>query len=86
MARETYRSLDSSIPAYRLAAVTPSDSTNIEICRGFYSGSGGSVRILGADDSAAVTLTNVIPGAIYAVQVKRFFATGTTATDLIALY
>lgn len=86
MGREAYKTAESSIPASRLRAVTPSDSANIEICRGLYVSVGGDVKVLGAEDDTPVTLAAVASGAILPFQVKRVYATGTTATSIVALY
>lgn len=72
-------------PADDAAAVTPNNSTGIPVTRGIYVGGAGSLHVLmlsGAD----VTFASVIEGQIYPLRVKQVFATGTTATGIIALY
>ena len=51
----------------------------------FYVGNTGNVRVLtaGNDD---VTFVGIPAGAFVPVQVKRVFATNTTATDIVALW
>lgn len=50
-----------------------------------YAGSGGNIRVLtvGNDD---ITFVGVVPGAFIPVQVKRVFASGTTPTDIVAMW
>ena len=68
-------------------AITPNDSTDLPlgICRAIYVGVGGEVSI---DDLSGETVVfkNAISGSVIPVQTARVNATGTTATDLIALY
>ena len=79
----------------RAAAVTPSDTANIpsvstEDGRGnngcvLYIGGFGDVKVLtvGGD---AITFANVNGGTFMPVQVLRVFSTGTTSTDIVALW
>lgn len=73
-------------PARRLRAVTPSDSTDLTagIAKALLIGVGGTISVIAADDTAAVTLT--VEAGILPVRVKRVRATGTTATSIVALY
>ena len=77
------------------AAVTPSDTSNIpsvstEDGSGnngcvLYVGGFGNVKVLtvGGDE---VTFTNIQDGTFMPVQVLRVFATGTTATGIVAIW
>lgn len=79
----------------RAAAVDPSNTVNIPNVsaqdgsgnRGcvLYIGGAGNIRVLtaGEDD---VTFTNVQAGQFIPVQVIRVFATGTSATNILALW
>lgn len=76
----------------RAAEVTPSDTVNIPSLTGgtnngcvLYVGVEGNVRVLtiGGD---TVTFTGVQGGTFVPVQVLRVFATGTTATSIVALW
>jgi len=70
--------------ARRLAAVTPSDSTDLTGARAIWVGAAGNLVLKGVDDSSAVTL--VVPaGVLIPVFVARVMA-ATTATSLVALY
>lgn len=69
----------------RAAAVTPSDGANLDTyARALYIGGTGDVKVttVGGD---TVTFT-AVPVGILDVYVKKVFATGTDATDIIALY
>lgn len=76
----------------RAAAVTPSNTANIAAVTGgnnngcvLYVGGAGNVKVLtiGGDE---VTFTGVQAGTFMTVQVLRVFSTGTTATNIIALW
>jgi hypothetical protein len=76
----------------RAASVTASDSADIAAVTGgtnngcvLYVGSFGDVKVrtIGGDD---VTFKNVQAGTFLPVQVIRVFSTGTTSTDIVALW
>jgi hypothetical protein len=50
-----------------------------------YIGTGGDVKVttISGDD---VTFKNLANGSVLAVQVKKVFNTGTSASDIVALY
>jgi hypothetical protein len=75
-----------SDPAVSFAAVTASDTVDLPVvCRALYIGGAGNlVAVSSAGD--AVTFTAVQAGSILPVQAKRVNATGTTATNIVALY
>lgn len=70
--------------------VTTNDSVDLTngVCRGFYVGAAGDVRVTGADmaDGTYVTFTLMAAGVIHSIQAKRIWATGTDATGIIAVY
>ena len=73
-------------PITKAAAVTPSDTTDLTApTRAIYIGGAGNLKIdtLGGD---TVTLNALAVGVIHWVQVKRVYSTGTTATNIVALY
>ena len=73
-------------PAYSAAAVTPSDSVNlIGEVKSLYIGGAGNVRVL-TSNGETVTFSNMQAGSYLLVQVRRVFATNTTATNIVALY
>ena len=70
--------------ARRVAAVTPSDSTDLTGCRALWVPTVGNLVLKGVDDSSAVTL--VIPtGVLIPVFAARVMA-ATTCTSVVALY
>lgn len=54
-------------------------------CRGLYVGTGGDVTAVLEQGSTAVLFKAVPTGAILPICATRVKATGTTATDLVAL-
>lgn len=69
------------------AQVTPNDSTDLPVapCRGLYVGTGGTIYVdIGNDVN--VPYVNVPNGYILPVQASRVRATGTTASDIVAMY
>ena len=76
----------------RAASVTPSDTANVPSVSGgtnngcvLYIGSAGNLRVqtVGGDD---VTFNNINTGAFIPVQIVRVYATGTTASNILALW
>jgi hypothetical protein len=77
----------------RAAAVTPSDSANIPVVTGgtsnngcvLYVGGAGSIKVttVGGDD---VTFVGIVAGSFVPVQVRKVWATGTSATNIVALW
>lgn len=74
-------------PVRSLKAVTPNDTTMLPDgpARGFYCGGAGNIKVL-TTAGDAVTLTAIAIGVLHHVQIKQVFATGTTATLIVALY
>ena len=73
-------------PADVGVAVTPSDSTVIGRTKGLYIGVTGSLVVTFAADQSTGTFVSVIGGSIYPFAVTQVKATGTTATNIVALY
>lgn len=72
-------------PAYTYAAVTPSDSATLQAgCRSLYVGTQGDVTVIPPRSSTAVLFKDVV--GLLPIQVAQVKATGTTATDIVALY
>lgn len=77
----------------RAAVVTPSNTADIPYVGGgttswpcvLFIGGAGNLRVLtaGGDD---VTFTGVLAGSFLPVQVTRVYSTGTTATNIVALW
>jgi hypothetical protein len=75
-----------SSPARRLRAVSPDNDNDLALgpCKALLIGAAGTLSIIAADDTDAVSLT--VEAGLLPVRVKRVRATGTTATGIVALY
>jgi hypothetical protein len=72
-------------PASHGFAVTPSDSTLLsETTRGLYVGTTGNIAALMLS-GASVTFSSVPAGAVLPVRLTKIMATGTTASNIVAL-
>lgn len=68
------------------AAVTPSDTTDLSFTtRALYIGGAGNVTLIDANNNTT-TFQAVPVGSVLPVRTNRVKATGTTATNLIALW
>lgn len=73
-------------PFHQAVTVTPDDANDlVNVCRGIMVAAAGNIKVTFADDAAPVTIA-VQPGFTYRFMVSRVFATGTTATGIVALY
>jgi hypothetical protein len=72
--------------ARRVRAVTPDNDNDLAtgVCKALLIGVAGTVSVIAADDTDAVTLT--VEAGVLPVRVRRVRATGTTATSIVALY
>lgn len=68
------------------ADVTPGDSTIIPTTRGLYVGTSGNVRVVFYNASSPVTLVGVPAGSLLPIRVKQIYSTGTTASNIVAMY
>lgn len=80
-----YRSANATVAAHSAAAVTPSDATILPVTRAIYVGGAGNLAVTMAEDGNAVTFVGVLAGMVYPLQVTQVLATGTTATNIVAL-
>jgi len=77
--------MPSEVPT-KCRAITPNDSANLPRPGAFvYVGGDGNVKIT-AEEEGTVTFIGMSAGDILPVSVVRVFATGTTATNLIAMW
>jgi hypothetical protein len=69
------------------ASVTPNDSVNLTrgVTKGLYVGAQGDVRVT-MQDGSIVTFNAIAPGVIHPISVTKVFATGTTASMILAVY
>ncbi len=80
---DTFSSHVTSItaPPERALAVSPNDSDDLPyVSRAIYVGTAGSLRVLTLENDD-VTYTNFVGTKV--LRVKRVFATGTSATDIV---
>lgn len=68
------------------APITPSDTVGIDTTRAIYVGVAGDISIRLIDDATPVLFKAVPAGSVLPVRTSLVRATGTTATNLIALY
>lgn len=72
-------------PASHGFSVTPSDSALLsETTRGIYVGTGGDIAALMLS-GASVTFPAVPAGSVLPVRLTKIMATGTTASNIVAL-
>ncbi len=77
--------LDLTQAARRAYVVTPDNDNDLPIAtRGIYIGTAGTLKVLHVGDTSPVTYPVTIAGCIYPLAVKRIYATGTGASDIIA--
>ncbi|VVT00332.1 conserved hypothetical protein [Sphingomonas sp. EC-HK361] len=75
-----------SAPARCAAAVVPNDAAALaSVPKALFVGTAGTIVMRGVDDAADVTWKNVASGTILPFRASHVRATGTTATDLVAL-
>lgn len=81
--RHTNKVIVIASPITGASAVTPSDSTDLaEISLNLYVGTPGAVKVTMFDGST-VTYANLAAGR-HPLRVKRVWATGTTASGIVA--
>lgn len=73
-------------PARALVAVTPNDAADLPngLTRSFFVGEAGLVAVIDSVGNAAVLSSAA--HQYHPVQIRRVLATGTTATEIVALY
>ncbi|MDA5093071.1 hypothetical protein O2N63_03130 [Aliiroseovarius sp. KMU-50] len=81
------RSAGITSPASNAFSVTPDDANDLPVVtRGLYLGETSTVQIVLQGDDTPVTFTNLIGGVVHPLRVKRVYATGSTATDIVGIY
>lgn len=71
--------------AQSAVVVSPSDTNTLNFTRGLYVGGAGNLAVT-MKDGTTVTFTGVTAGQILPVSVTQVKATGTTATNIVAVY
>lgn len=81
---QIHRSMLTS-PASEGFNITPSDDDDLAfVSRMIYIGGAGNVSVV-LSSGSEITLNGVISGTVLPLRVKKVNATGTTATNLVAL-
>jgi hypothetical protein len=76
-----------SAPASEFAAIVPSDSVDLAyLTRFIYVGGTGDISVVPQSGGAAVIFKAVPVGAWLPIRARRINATGTTATNIVALW
>ena len=86
---ESFSSSGAKNPAANANAITPADlDLTIAYTRGVYVGTTGdlAVRMAGEEGDEDVIFKNVPSGALLPIRVKQIRSTGTTATDIVAVW
>ena len=83
-----WTSLTARPKALGAEAVTPHDAEDITATSGLYVGVAGNVTLTLAemDDGDSITFVALAAGVLHPLVVKRVWATGTDATDILAVY
>lgn len=75
------------LQATEAVAVTPADGSDLTTTQALiYIGVGGDVKVDCSGSGDAIVFKNCIAGTVLPVKVDRVYSTGTTATNLVALY
>ena len=77
--------INHAYPAEYAVAVTKSDSTVLNATRALYIGGSGDVAVTMAG-GGNVTFSALAAGTILPIRVTKVLSTGTTATNIVALY
>lgn len=76
-----------SAPATRAVAVAPHDSNALtDIPKALFIGTGGNITMRGVNGAADQLWKNVPSGSVLPFRAQYVRATGTSASDLLALY
>lgn len=67
-------------------AITPDDNAILRETRGLYIGTAGAITVLHVDATVPTTYPTTIAGYVYPWAVKRVYATGTAASNIIGQY
>lgn len=74
-------------PGGKAAEITPSDVADLqEFSRAIYVGTTGDIKVEMGEDDSVVTFKDVQGGSLLPITVQKVFATGTTATNIVALF
>lgn len=77
--------MGSTTSGFSAVPIVPNDATTFGTTRGLYVGSSGDVRV-SMGDGTTVTFPTMAGGVVHPLCVNKVFSTGTTATNLVAVY
>jgi hypothetical protein len=73
-------------PGSNAAVITPNDGTDLTYTsRALFVGGAGNIAVTMAGGQS-VTFTGIIAGALLPIRVSRILSTGTTATNIMAIW
>lgn len=73
-------------PAASAFAITPNDSAELDtVTRYIYVGTAGNLKVV-MMNGETVTLNNLAAGTPHPLRVRKVFANGTSATNIVGLY
>lgn len=84
--RQAGRTTSGESPASSAFAITTHNTNELTtVTRGVYVGVSGDLKV-DMLDGTTVTFANIVAGVIHPLRVRKVYATGTTATNIIGLY
>lgn len=87
MATAAYLTADATVSAHRASTITTSNTTvYTQPTRALYIGGAGNITVDMADGGSSVLFVGIQGGTLLPIQVTRVYATGTSATNIVALY
>lgn len=83
-----YRTANATVSAHNAVSVTASDATVIPVTRSLYIGTSGDITVRMADANTPTTYVTFVgvPAGTFPIQVDMIRATGTTASNIVAMY
>ena len=75
---------NATVSAHDARVVVPSDATVIPVTRALFVGTTGNITVRMADETQ-VLFSNV-PVGVFPIQVDMVMSTGTTASNMVAMY
>jgi len=87
MADPITRKVGLDYPGEHAAAVTPSDTANLtHPTRYLFIGGAGNVKVDMLGGELGITLTAIAVGVLHNIAVTKVYSTGTTATNIVAVW
>ena len=79
---------NSDVPAENAALVTPDDANDLAVVtRGLLVGTSGALKVTtNGGQTLVIPASCVVAGTLLPLRVKRVWATGTTASNIVAIW